>query len=277
MKRGLFELAHRGTVFLDEIGDMPIGLQAKLLRVLQERRFRRVGGTRDIEVDVRIIGATNRDLRRRVEEGRFREDLYYRLDVIPIELPPLRDRAGDVPMLVRYFIDAFNERFHKNVRGATPRATDALVRYAWPGNVRELRNLVERAMILGAGPEIDINDLPVDVLGGGVAAPGDGGDGTGGGRPGGGQKARRASGGRLLLLPSDGVSLDEIERDLLIQALLRARGNKTAAARLLGLNRYQVRYRIEKYSLRREEYLPEGEPEPIFAAAVAAGGGGRSR
>ncbi len=238
-KRGMFEQAHRGTVFLDEIGDMPFSLQAKLLRVLQEKKFRRVGGSADIEVDVRIIAATNRDLKQRVSDGAFREDLFYRLNVIPIALPPLRDRAADIQLLVGHFISEFNGEFKKEVAGVSKEARELLDAYTWPGNVRELRNVIERAMILGSGAEIGVEDLPFELAPEAHAGNGNG---------------RRKNGAGDFALPPSGVDLESLERDLLLQALRRARGNRTRAGRLLGLNRDQVRYRIDKFSLVDGDY-----------------------
>jgi len=158
-KRGLFEMAEGGTVFLDEIGEMVPALQAKLLRFLEERTFKRVGGVSDVRVDVRVISATNRNLQEEVRQGKFREDLFYRLNVLPIALPPLRDRADDIARLVTFYIDAYNIEFKKRIRGVTPEAMQQLQRYPWPGNVRELRNAVERAMLLAEGDTLTANDL----------------------------------------------------------------------------------------------------------------------
>ena len=220
-KRGLFETADGGTIFLDEIGEMTPGLQAKLLRFLEEKSFKRVGGLADIRVDVRVVAATNRDLEKEVKSGKFREDLFYRLQVMPIVLPPLRERHGDVVLLASYFVDRFNREFRKKIRGLKPAATALLEQYQWPGNVRELRNAIERAMLLVDRDHLEPTDFnltrtltPVEFA-----------------------------------LPAEGVSLDEVERQLLIQALERSRGNQTQAAQLLGINRDQVRYRIEKFGL----------------------------
>ena len=221
-KRGLLEMADGGTVFLDEIGEMVPALQAKLLRLLEERTFERVGGTHDIRVDVRIIAATNRDLENAVSTGRFRRDLYHRLNVLPIDLPPLRTHAEDVPLLVEHFIDGFNTEFRKHVLGAGPAAYTLLEHYAWPGNVRELRNVVERAMLLSDAPRLEVNDFAALTA--------------------------AASEGKFEL-PAKGVNLEELERSLVIQALQRMGGNQTKAAALLGLNRDQIRYRIEKFDL----------------------------
>jgi DNA-binding NtrC family response regulator len=224
-KLGLLETADGGTVFLDEIGEMVPALQAKLLRFLEERAFRRVGGSADIRVDVRVIGATNRDLEEAVKEGKFREDLYYRLNVMRIELPPLRERPQDIPVLTAYFIDSFNREFRKSVKGLTPAAEQLLARYTWPGNIRELRNAVERAMLLVEADRLDEADFPLLTA------------------------RRQVEAG--FELPADGVDLETLERDLVKQALRRTGGNQTKAAALLGLNRDQIRYRIEKFGLEK--------------------------
>jgi DNA-binding NtrC family response regulator len=225
-KRGLLETADGGTVFLDEIGEMVPGLQAKMLRFLEEKSFRRVGGSVDLRVDVRIVAATNRRLETEVREGRFREDLYYRLNVLPIELPPLRARPGDIPLLINYYLDTYNREFRKRVQGVEPGAIDRLKTYGWPGNVRELRNVVERAMLLAEGTTLTPGDFPV------------------------------ASGSPVRLtgpvdLPAGGVDLEQLERSLVVQALERSGWNQTKAAGMLGLNRDQIRYRVEKFKLER--------------------------
>jgi len=221
-KRGLFETADGGTVFLDEIGEMTPALQAKLLRFLEEKTFKRVGGLADLRVDVRVIAATNRNLEDEVKAGRFREDLFYRLQVMPIPLPPLRERRGDVPLLARYYIDRFNQEFRKRVKGVSPAGIEVLEHYGWPGNVRELRNAIERAMLL-----IDQERLEPEHF----------------------TTLTRTVAPTQFRLPPEGVNLDEVERQLLLQALERAGGNQTQAAHLLGINRDQVRYRIEKFGL----------------------------
>jgi two-component system response regulator AtoC len=225
-KRGLLESADGGTVFLDEIGEMLPGLQAKLLRFLEERAFKRVGGAVDVSVDVRVIAATNRRLEEEVREGRFREDLYYRLNVLPIELPPLGGRREDIPLLVNYYVDAYNREFRKRVRGVAPEAMRRLQSYGWPGNVRELRNAVERAMLLVDGDVLTPDQFP-------LAAPG----------------LSRLTG--RVDLPAEGIDLEQLERSLVVQALERSGWNQTRAATLLGLNRDQIRYRIEKFKLER--------------------------
>ena len=224
-KRGLFESADGGTVFLDEIGEMAPGLQSKLLRFLEEKTFKRVGGVADIRVDVRVIAATNRNLDDEVKKGRFREDLYYRLNVLPIVLPPLRRRADDIPTLVRYFVDGFNREFRKKVRSVSDDAMRRLQAYGWPGNIRELRNAVERAMLLVDGTELTADQFPL------VSA------------------APRLTEG--VELPATGIDLEQLERSLVVQALERSGWNQTRAATLLGLNRDQIRYRIEKFKLER--------------------------
>jgi DNA-binding NtrC family response regulator len=223
-KSGLLELADGGTVFLDEIAEMAPALQAKLLRFLEEKTFKRVGGTVDIRVDVRVTAATNRNLEEGVRTGRFREDLYYRLRVLPLTLPPLRDRPGDVRLLAKYFVDTFNREFHKNVTGLSARALELLDSYSWPGNVRELKNALERAMLLCEGEELTPEDFLM------LSAP-----------------AREP---HPFSLPPRGIRLEQLERDLVVQALERTGGNRTRAAELLGLNRDQIRYRIEKFGLR---------------------------
>ncbi|HEX5069261.1 MAG TPA: sigma-54 dependent transcriptional regulator [Vicinamibacterales bacterium] len=226
-KRGLFEQADEGTVFLDEIGEMAPGLQAKLLRVLEEKAFRRVGGSGDIRVDVRVVAATNRDLEEQVRAGRFREDLFYRLNVLRVEMPPLRVRQGDVGLLAQHFVEIFSREFKRPVRGLSQPAEAALRAYGWPGNVRELRNLVERAVLLCEGDLLQPSDF--DSL----------------------HTARqRSPAAHGFDLPAEGVNLEEVERSLVVQALERAGGNQTRAASLLGLHRDQIRYRIEKFGLK---------------------------
>ncbi|MBI2431297.1 MAG: sigma-54-dependent Fis family transcriptional regulator [Candidatus Hydrogenedentes bacterium] len=226
-KKGLFEMAHHGTVFLDEIGDMAPLLQAKLLRVLEEKCFRRVGGATDIQVDVRIIAATNRPLEQQVEEDRFREDLYYRLNILPIVLPPLRERREDLPLLAGHFLDIYRHEFKKESIAFSGVAMQRLCGYAWPGNVRELRNVIERAVLLTRGDMIEGEDI---ILG---RAAG-----------------RMTSNGEIISLPEEGCTLAEAEASLVRQALRRCGGNLTQAGRLLGISRDQVRYKLEKYGLK---------------------------
>jgi DNA-binding NtrC family response regulator len=225
-KRGLFETADGGTVFLDEIGEMVPALQAKLLRFLEEKTFRRVGGSADLHVDVRVIAATNRNLQEEVKQGRFREDLFYRLNVLPIVLPPLRQRAEDIPVLVGFYVDAYNTEFKKRIKGVSPDAMQQLQRHAWPGNVRELRNAVERAMLLSEADTLGPADF--NAAASGVVRLGD-----------------------QVELPAGGIELEQLERSLVVQALERTSWNQTRAAALLGLNRDQIRYRIEKFQLEK--------------------------
>jgi DNA-binding NtrC family response regulator len=228
-KRGLFETADGGTVFLDEIGEMTPGLQSKLLRFLEEKTFKRVGGLNDIRVDVRVIAATNRNLEDEVKAGKFREDLFYRLQVMPILLPPLRERRGDVLQLANFYINRYNSEFRKRVKGLTADAQALLEQYRWPGNVRELRNAIERAMLLADKDRLAPDDFTT---------------------------LSRTTQTATFRLPPDGVNLEEVERQLLVQALDRCHGNQTRAGALLGINRDQVRYRIEKFGLTRAGAQP---------------------
>jgi len=225
-KRGLLESADGGTVFLDEIGEMVPLLQAKLLRFLEEKSFKRVGGAADIKVDVRVIAATNRSLQDEVKKGHFREDLFYRLNVMAVPLPPLRDRRDDVERLLHHYIDSFNVEFRKKITGVSPGALKALQAYPWPGNVRELRNAVERAMLLTESSELGEALFPMLTT----------------------SEAELSSG---MGLPASGINLEELERSLVVQALERSGWNQTKAATLLGLNRDQIRYRIEKFKLEK--------------------------
>jgi DNA-binding NtrC family response regulator len=226
-KPGKFELADKGTLFLDEIGDVPPVTQVKLLRVLQEREFERLGGTRTIKVDVRLVAATNRDLRAALEQGTFREDLYYRLNVVPIDIAPLRERREDIPDLVNLFITRFAGDSGKGVEGITPEAMQILVNYHWPGNVRELQNIVERACALAKGSVLDVADIHLDA------------------RP-----AKTANGATGFL--PDGMTLEQWEDEMVQEALRRANGNKSHAARLLGLSRNALRYRLSKIGIADE-------------------------
>jgi DNA-binding NtrC family response regulator len=226
-KPGKFELADKGTLFLDEIGDVPPATQVKLLRVLQEREFERLGGTRTIKVDVRLIAATNRDLREALEQGTFREDLYYRLNVVPIDIAPLRERKEDIPDLVNLFVSRFAAESGKLIEGITPQAIEMLVNYHWPGNVRELQNIVERACALSKGPRLEVSDIHIDVR------PSKSGNGTPG------------------FLP-EGMTLEQWEDEMVQEALRRANGNKSQAARLLGLSRNALRYRLSKIGIADE-------------------------
>jgi DNA-binding NtrC family response regulator len=246
MKKGLFEMADGGTLFLDEIGELSPLLQAKLLRVLEDQVIRRVGGVRDMQVDVRVIAASNRDLERAVREGGFRQDLYYRLAIISVFLPPLRERKEDILPLVEYFVGRYNLKFKKNVQGITDDMRKLLLKHEWPGNVRELKNAIERAMILEEEDHLRPDYLPFAV---GRHAPG--------------QTAFEASsaatgdtatapGGRALpklSIPQGGTSLEQVERALVEMALQQANGNQTQAARLLDISRDALRYKLKKFGL----------------------------
>jgi len=219
-KPGKFELADKGSLFLDEIGDVPAATQVKLLRVLQEREFERLGGTRTIKVDVRLIAATNRDLRAALEEGTFREDLYYRLNVVAIDVPPLREHKEDIPDLARFFLNKYSREVGKQVKGIAPPAMKALMEFHWPGNVRELENIIQRGVALSAGDTLDVADIHLD-------------------------QPARASGGAAPVLPA-GMTLDQWEDEIIREALRQANGNKSQAARALGLTRNALRYRLSK-------------------------------
>ncbi len=228
-KKGLFEVARGGTIFLDEIGEMSPGTQAKLLRALENRRFKRVGGVADIQLDAGVIAATNRDLAAEVKAGTFREDLFFRLNVIQVEVPPLRERREDIPVLVDHFIRRFNREFRRDVKAVSQEAMKLLLAYGWPGNVRELRNIVERIVILETQEVIGAEQLPSEIRYG--------------------QSRREATRGTTFILPDEGCDLEEVERSLLRQAMDRTSGNQSAAARLLGISRYALRYRLEKHQL----------------------------
>jgi len=229
-KRGIFELADKGTLFLDEIGEIPLMLQAKLLRVLEEQTFRRLGGLKDINLDLRVVAATNKNLREAVKEGAFRQDLYFRLNVIQISIPPLRDRVDDILPLTRFFIDHYNRKFKRSIEGVSDAAAKLLLSHDWPGNVRELRNAIERAMILEESALITAPSLPITV----------------------------AHSEHAAVLPaapaaeavSDGLSLEDNERNLLARALEKTNGNQTQAARLLRVTRDTLRYKMKKFNHR---------------------------
>lgn len=223
-KPGRFELANGGTLFLDEIGDISLAVQVKLLRVLQERRFERLGGTRSIEVDVRVVAATNRDLQQLIAEGGFRDDLFYRLNVVPLTLPPLRSRSKDIPPLVADFL----EKSKAGAKRITPEAIEALVTYQWPGNIRELENTIERVVILSHGDEIGLDDLPLEIrLNSRACVP--------------------AAAG--FALPEDGIDIEEVELDLVRQALVRSGGSIPKAAKLLGLTARTLEARMRRFGL----------------------------
>lgn len=235
-KKGLFELADGGTLFLDEIGDMDMSMQAKLLRVLEEKTFRRVGGVKDIKVDVRVISATNQDLATGMTEGKFRKDLFYRLQVVPINLPPLRDRGQDIISLAQHFMQHFNRECHKSVQGLSAETQQILLGYKWPGNVRELRNVMERAMIFEVENEVLPEHLPQELLEAGPAPV---------------LNAMPSSPISLdcLVIPETGISIDEVEHALVKKALAMANENQTRAAQLLKMPRDAFRRRMKRFGL----------------------------
>ena len=235
LKRGLLEIADGGSLFLDEIGDMNQAMQAKLLRLIEQKTFRRMGGVKDIKVDVRIITATNKDLRRLMDEGVFREDLFYRINIVALQLSALRERREDILPLAKSFVQKYNEDFHKNVKKISSEVEQFLVSYDWPGNVRELRNVIERAMILGDGDTLLMEHLPLDILG--TAQ---------GGRAG----ATGATGAmKGLIIPPEGISMEKVEEALVRQALEMTGGNQTKAAKLLDISRDSLRYRMQKFGI----------------------------
>ncbi|MGA7575216.1 MAG: sigma-54 dependent transcriptional regulator, partial [Terriglobales bacterium] len=229
-KPGKFELADKGTLFLDEIGDVPPAIQVKLLRVLQEREFERLGGTRTIKVDVRLLAATNRDLRAALEDGTFREDLYYRLNVVPIDIPPLREHKEDIPELANLFLARFakDSGREEKITGISPAALQILVTHYWPGNVRELQNVIERACALATGSQLQASDIQLD-------SPRN--------------RSFSSSGAAPDRFLPDGMTLDQWEDEMIREALKRANGNKSQAARLLGLSRNALRYRLSKIGI----------------------------
>jgi DNA-binding NtrC family response regulator len=226
-KLGKFELAQGGTLFLDEIGTLRADLQAKLLRVLQQREIERVGGARPVKIDVRFIAATNTNLKEAVGSGAFREDLYYRLNVVPVVVPPLRERIQDVPLLVEHFIRRDNRRFHKHIEGLSPEALAALNAYRWPGNVRELENVVERCVVLAEGPVIQLNDLPLDV-----SLP---------------QQATKVRAAEALPLNE---ATDQFEQQIVLRVLERVGWNLTEAGRILEIHRNSLRVKLARWGIR---------------------------
>jgi DNA-binding NtrC family response regulator len=239
-KQGLLELANRGTLFLDEIGEMSLTIQVKLLRVLERMVFRRVGGTADIHVSVRVVSATNRDLKKEVDENRFRADLYYRLKVVPMRIPSLRERKEDLVNFAKYFVNHFNKKFHKNFEDIDPKACEIMLGYDWPGNIRELKNTIERIVLLEDGPVIKSAHLPFAAT-----------------------RAEDGSLGKKLdrimsqPIPEDGISLEEIvaelEKELIVKASDQAGWNQSKTARLLNLKRDKLRYRMKGYALGENE------------------------
>ena len=226
MQKGRFELAHGGTIFLDEIGEINQSIQVKILRVLQEKKFERVGGEKTIDVDVRIVAATNKNLEEEVKAGRFREDLYYRLNVVRIQMPSLRERKDDIPLLVKSFLREFNLENEKNVTGFDAKSKAAILKYNWPGNIRELRNCVECAVVMCNGEEITLEDLPVSV--------------------------RESVEDKNIIIPH-GITLDEAEKIIIQNSLTMAGGNKTKAAQILGIGRKTLHRKLQEYGMESEQ------------------------
>jgi len=242
-KPGRFELADKGTLFLDEIAEIPTEIQVKLLRAIQESAFERVGGLKTIKVDVRLVAATNRNLQLEVEEGRFREDLFYRLNVIPIHLPPLRERSGDIPLLVEHMLTRFNERLKKSVRRLAPEAGAAFRAYSWPGNVREMENVLERLVLFCEGDEIGIDLLP-EELKSPVPMPSSGANGS--------TRLDRDLTGRVSMKELVRETTAQLEKELIIQALDQTHGNVTRAAQLLMISRKSLQNKMKEFNLREE-------------------------
>lgn len=237
-KKGLFEIADRGTLFLDEIAELDVGIQAKLLRALQERKIRRVGGTHEISVDVRVIAATNRDLRAMVSDGRFRDDLYYRINVLSIDVPPLRERRDDIGVLIDYFLKKHTKNTSRLITGLTPETRKLMVDYSWPGNVRQLESAIERAILLAEGDKITLEDLPTEVR----------------------QDVGPASEGAFKL-PAEGINFEDVERNLITQAMEQTDYNITKAAKLLGLTFRTLQYRLEKFGIKKPDGTDGSEEE----------------
>ncbi len=227
-KKGLFEVADGGTLFLDEIGELDIALQAKILRALQEKQIRRVGGTKELNTDVRVVAATNRDLLKMSQEGRFREDLYYRLNVLSIEIPPLRERRSDIPVLMEYFLKKHTRDTKRDIK-INAEAKRLLENYSYPGNVRQLESAIERATLLCENDTITIEDLPPEML----------------------QESKPASADELFKLPPEGVNFEDVERSLIMQAMERTDNNITKSAKMLGLTFRTLQYRLEKFGIKR--------------------------
>jgi len=249
-KRGLFEVASAGTFFLDEIGEMPLNLQVKLLKVIEERRFRRLGGTSTISVQFRLITATNANLTEMIAANRFRRDLYYRLAVFSIHLPPLRERGHDVIDVANTFVQHFNREFSKNIAGFTPDAEQVLLSYDWPGNIRELRNAIERAVLIGAERYIRPSDLAIKprMRGPLNESPSQNGDF---------QHPLATDTGFEIKVPSHGVNFEDVERQLIRIAMRHCNNNASAAARFLRMTRETLRYRLKKFGIHAE--LERGE------------------
>lgn len=224
-KKGKFELAQGGTIFLDEIGEISEAMQVKLLRVLQEKEYERVGGESTIKGDFRVIAATNKNLKEMVDNNEFREDLYYRLNVVPIKISPLRERKEDIPLLIDYSVEKFSSQMGRNKLKINPKSLDLMIQYDWPGNIRELQNIIERCVILATGQEITEDLLPSEI------------------------RIRNNLVTSNIVLPDEGLSLEEVEKSLIIQALDKTDSNQTNAAKLLGITRHTLIYRMEKYNI----------------------------
>ncbi len=225
-RKGKFEQAHGGTLFLDEVAELPLQLQPRLLRALQQGEIDKIGAARPVSVDVRLIAATHRDLEAMVREGTFREDLWYRLNVVPLEMPPLRRRREDIPLLAQHFLGKHAQRHGRPAPELAPDLVEHLERYAWPGNVRQLENVIERLVVLARADTLHAEDLPAELRG-----------------------SEKVFGGVRMELPDDGIVLDEVERELLREALERTGGNQSAAARYLGISRQTLIYRMQKHGL----------------------------
>jgi DNA-binding NtrC family response regulator len=247
-KKGLFEIADKGTLFLDEIGELNISMQAKLLRALQEKEILRVGGTRAIKVDVRVLAATNRDLEAMVRDGRFREDLYYRLNVIPINIPPLRSRRDDIAQLMEHFLRKHGANAPRPIQ-ISAEARKMMMEYGWPGNVRQLESAIERALLLAESDQITIEDLPVEI-----------------------RQSVHAEGSAGFRLPPEGISFEDLERSLILQAMEQTGWNITRSARLLGLSFRTMQYRLDKFGIRRPARLndPNDPNEPVDDTSESA-------
>ena len=228
VKKGLLEMAEGGTLFLDEIGDTNLNMQSKLLRLVEQKNFRRMGGIKDIQVDVRIVTATNKNLVKLKDEGKFREDLFYRINVTSLRIPALRERSNDVLPLVKHFVQKYNEEFHKNIQKISEGVEAFFMTYRWPGNVRELKNMIERAMILGDGDTLILEHLPAEILN---------------------QSSGQGKMREGFRIPPEGISLEKVEEELVRQALDMTRGNQTKAAKLLDISRDALRYRMQKFGI----------------------------
>ena len=242
--KGIFEAAEGGTVFLDEIGDMPLIMQTKILKLLDSRHFRRLGGTRDIEANVRIVTATHQDLQKLVKENMFRKDLFFRLNVMPITIPPLKERKEDIPTLTNYFIKRINDEYGSATQGITQEAIEHLQQYSWPGNVRELRNAIERAMMLEQSPMLSSRYFDLEIISQNQRPKIENGDTIT-------SSTQPSQNNSFLTLPPEGISIEEVEKELITQALDRFNGNQTQAAKCLCMSRDTLRYRLKKHGLHK--------------------------